>query len=154
MVVMLAIWATFAGYGYWIASIKRRSPKEGLALGLLLGPIGCFVAATLRERTTEEVEDAQARLHEDAVMRQEAERERQAAFQAETARRRAEAKQRAEEARERRTEAYARFSEWFDGAILRFGWFKALPEVAQPIVIGLLVAVPLAIVMILLMRGR
>ena len=50
------IWLSFAGYGYWIASIKRRNPGEGTILGLLLGPIGCVFEATLRERTSEEID--------------------------------------------------------------------------------------------------
>jgi hypothetical protein len=152
--VLLGLWATFGGYGFWIAKIKRRSSLEGLALGLLLGPAGCFVAASLRERMTEELEEAQARLHEEALLRQEAERERQAALQAEAARRQVEAQERAEAARVRRAEAYSGFCDWFDEAILKFGWYKALPEVAQPIVIGLLVALPLVIVTILVFGRR
>jgi hypothetical protein len=75
-------------------------------------------------------------------------------LQAEAAQRWNEAQDRAEQAKVRRAEAYARFSEWFDEAILKFGWYKALPEVAQPIVIGLLVALPLVAVLIFVFGGR
>lgn len=40
------------------------------------------------------------------------------------------------------------FSEWFDRTILKVGRYNALPEVAQPIVIGLLVALPLVAVLV------
>src|SRR4051812_31609573 len=54
-IMALLVWSTFAGYGCWIANIKRRRPGEGIALGLLFGPIGCIVEASLRERTAEEI---------------------------------------------------------------------------------------------------
>src|SRR4051812_44223039 len=113
-VVSPLLWLSFVGYGYWIANIKRRNPGEGIILGLLFGPIGCVLEASLRERTAEEVEQERIRRQEDAQTRLEEERERQAAFRAEAARRRKESKERAEVARERRAEAYARFSDWFD----------------------------------------
>ena len=153
-IVLLGIWATFAGYGVWIASIKRRPAGEGLALGLLLGPVGCVVAAALRESTAEEVEQERVRRQDEVQTRLAEEKKRQVALQTEAARRWNEAQGRAEQARVRRAEAYARFSKWFDGAILKFGWFKVLPEVAQPIVIGLLVALPLVAVLILVFGGR
>ena len=37
-----AVWLSFAGYGYWIASIRQTPHAEGLLFGLLLGPIGCI----------------------------------------------------------------------------------------------------------------
>lgn len=148
------IWLSFAGYGCWIASIKRRNPAGGALYGLLLGPIGCLAVATLRERTQQEVEAIRARRREDAEARLEQEVENRAASREEARRRREEARRRAGEARARRDVAFRRFSDWFDRAVLRFGWYEALPEVAQPIVIGLLVALPLVIVLILVMRGR
>ena len=150
--MILVIWATFAGYGYWIASIKRRPPGEGILFGLLLGPIGCVVEATRRERTVEEVEEERVRRQVEARIRLEEDKGRQATFQAQAARQREEAQERAEVASARRAEAYARFSKLFEEAILKFGWFKALPEVAQPIVIGVLVALPLVLVTILVFR--
>jgi hypothetical protein len=147
------IWLSFAGYGYWIAAIKRRQPTEGMLIGLFLGPIGCVVEACLRERTVEEVEERRVRLQEEAQAKLEEQQEQYGARQAERARRRQEAQKRAEAARTRRAEAYERFSAWFDQAILKFGWYKTLPEVAQPMVIGLLISVPFVLVLILMFKA-
>jgi hypothetical protein len=151
---MALIWTSFAGYGYWMANIKRRNSSEGVLLGLLLGPIGCLIVATRRERMVDEIDQERVRLQEEARIKQDQENQRYAVSQADTIRRRQEAKERAEEARIRRAETFDRFSIWFDRAILKFGWFKALPEVAQPIVIGLLVALPLVLVAILIFGRR
>jgi len=153
-IVLLGIWATFAGYGYWIATIKRRNPGEGLLFGLALGPVGCVIEASMRERTPEEVEQERVRRQEEAQGRLEEEKDRQATLRSEADRRRKEAQTRDDAARLRRAEAYARFSDWFYQTVLKFGWYKALPEVAQPIVIGLLVAFPLVLVLILIIKGR
>jgi hypothetical protein len=134
-IVLLGIWAMFSGYGAWIASIKRRSLGEGLALGLFLGPVGCVVEASLRERTVEEVDEERIRRQDEAQVRLEEE-------------------VRAEVSRTRRAEAFGRFSSWFDRFILNFGWYRALPEVVQPIVIGLSVALPIVAVLIYFFRGR
>ena len=148
------IWLSFAGYGYWIATIKRRNPGEGVLYGLLLGPLGCVVEACLRERAPEEIEEERTRRQEEAKARLEEERDRQAALRADAILRRQEAQVRADAARARRADAFGRFSDWFDRAVLKFGWYRGLPEVVQPIVIGLLVALPLVVVMILVFRGR
>jgi ABC-type multidrug transport system fused ATPase/permease subunit len=147
------IWLSFAGYGYWIASIKRRNPGEGAILGLLLGPIGCVLEATFRERTSEEIDQERERRQQEAQERLQEQRQLQADLQAEAAKRRKEAEARAEIARIRREKQSARFSAWFDRAILKFGWYKALPEVVQPIVLGLLFSLPLVGLLILLLRG-
>jgi hypothetical protein len=148
-----AVWLTFAGYGYWIASLKRRPHAEGILFGLLLGPIGCVVEATRPERTVEEVEELRARSIEEAEAGAERERERLESARVEADERSKQARIRAEAMRLGRAEAYGRFSSWFDRAILRFGWFKALPEVIQPIVIGLCGALPIVAVMIYLLGG-
>jgi hypothetical protein len=45
---IVVIWAAvFGGVGYWIATQKRRSEVEGVALGCLLGPIGWIIEAVL-----------------------------------------------------------------------------------------------------------
>ena len=146
------IWISFAGYGFWIATIKRRHPAEGILFGLCLGPIGCAVEASLREWTIEEVEERRIRRQQETLARQEAEKEQYAAHQAEAVQRRQEDQERAELARARRAEAYERFSAWFDQAILKFGWYKALPEVVQPMVVGLLISVPFVLVLILIFK--
>jgi hypothetical protein len=147
------IWLSFAGYGLWIASIKRRHPVEGILIGLFLGPIGCLVEAYLQERTAEEIEEQRLRRQEEAQERLEEQTERIAARQSEEARRHQTAQTRAEAARARRAEAYEQVSAWFDHAILRFGWYKGLPEVSQPMVIGLLISVPIAFVLILIFKA-
>lgn len=152
-----AIWLSFGGYGCWIATIKRRNPAEGLLFGLLLGPIGCVVEASRRERTqrtVEEIEEQRVRSAGEAEARAEREADRLSAWRAEDDRRRQAARLRADEARVRRAEAYVRFSIWFDRAVLKFGWFKVLPEVAQPIIIGLSLGLPVVAVVIYLFRGR
>jgi hypothetical protein len=152
LVFIVAIWASFGGYGYWIASVKRRSPGEGLLLGILFGPVGCVVEALLGERTAEDVEQDQLRLQAEIQAKLQEEKDRRSALHAEYARHKKEAQERAEAARARRSETYTRFSIWFDRMVLKFGWYKALPEVAQPIVIGLVVAVPLVAVLFLMFK--
>jgi hypothetical protein len=143
------IWLSFAGYGLWIASIKRRHPAEGILLGLFFGPIGCVVEACLQERTAEEIEEQRMQRREEAQARLEEEKERNAASRVQAAELRQEAQSRAEVARVRRAESYEQLSAWFYQTILKFGWYKALPEVVQPMVIGLLISVPLVAVLIL-----
>ncbi|SIO11434.1 hypothetical protein SAMN05444166_2520 [Singulisphaera sp. GP187] len=152
-IVLLAAWASFAGYGLWIASIKRRSPLEGMLLGLLLGPVGCLVEASRRERSAEEVEEEQIRHQEEAESRLQEAKARSADLEVENARRRRKAEALAEASRIRRAESLARFSDWFDRVILKFGWYQALPETAQPIVVGLLIASPLVLVIVALFKG-
>lgn len=41
--VVLAMWAIFAGSGWYIAKAMGRNPIEGLILGLLFGPIGLLI---------------------------------------------------------------------------------------------------------------
>ncbi len=53
------------------------------------------------------------------------------------------------EAAEARRQAWA----WFNRVVIRFGWFRALPETARPIVVGLAVALPV-IGMIVVFFGR
>ncbi len=43
-VVILLIWAIFAGSGWYISKAAGRNPAEGLVLGLLFGPIGLLIA--------------------------------------------------------------------------------------------------------------
>jgi hypothetical protein len=147
------IWLSFAGYGLWIASIKRRHPAAGILFGLLFGPIGCVVEACLQERTAEEIKEHRMRRQKEAQARLEDEKERDAALQVQAAERRQEANSQAELARVRRAESYEQFSAWFDQTILKFGWYKTLPEVVQPIVIGLLVSVPLVLALILIFKA-
>ena len=153
-VYLIGLWASFAIYGVWIASIKRRPLTEGLVLGLLLGPLGCLVSISLRERDIEALEREQTRRREEAEVRLEEEERRRRAYEDQAAQMRELSRQRAEAARIRRGEAYSRVYEWFDRTVLKFGWYKGLPEVIQPIVVGLLVALPLVLTLILIFRRR
>ena len=96
------IWLSFAGYGFWIATIKRRRPAEGMLFGVFLGPIGCVVEACLRERTAEEVEAQRLRRCEEAHAWLEEKQESLLAAQTERARRRKDAGARGEMAKARR----------------------------------------------------
>ena len=124
------------------------------SIRLLLGPIGCIIGASLPERTIEEVEDERLRRLEDARVRREEENDRQASLETEANQRRQDAKAQADAAKMRRAQAVARCSDWFDSVILKFGWYKALPEVIQPIVVGIGVALPFVVVLILIFKGR
>ncbi len=152
--LVIGIWATFAVYGVWISSIKRRPLGEGLALGLLLGPLGCLVSVSLRERDIEALAEEQARRQEEVNVRLEEEEQRRLAYEDQAMQMRELSQQRAEAARLRRAEFYLRVYAWFDRTVLKFGWYKALPEVAQPIVVGLLVALPLVVTLVLIFKRR
>jgi hypothetical protein len=146
------IWMSFAGYGFWIAIIKRRQPAEGILFGIFLGPIGCIAEACLRERTVAEVEEQRTRQTEEAQALLEENQKILVVARAANARRQKEAEARAEAAKAERERAYAKFSEWFDVSIVKFGWYKALPEVAQPMVIGLLISLPFVALLIFLFK--
>jgi hypothetical protein len=47
LIVIVLIEAAFGGLGAWIAGQKRRSPVEGLILGVVFGPVGAIVEALL-----------------------------------------------------------------------------------------------------------
>jgi hypothetical protein len=47
MLLLVLLWAVFAGFGSWVARQKNRSPVEGATLGFLFGPIGVIVEAVL-----------------------------------------------------------------------------------------------------------
>ena len=40
-------WTSFAVLGAYVAGHKRRPAIEGVALGLIFGPVGCLVLAML-----------------------------------------------------------------------------------------------------------
>lgn len=46
-IILLMIWALFAGLGYYVAQQKGRPEIEGLLLGFLFGPLGCLIVAML-----------------------------------------------------------------------------------------------------------
>jgi hypothetical protein len=58
-----------------------------------------------------------------------------------------EAETRLAAARARRAASFARWKGWFDRVILQFGWYQALPEMVQPMVIGLAIALPFVLVL-------
>jgi hypothetical protein len=151
-IMQALLWFSFAGYGQWIASIKRRRRAEGFLIGLILGPIGCVIEACIRERSIEACEKQQLRRSEEAKVLLEERQERSRARQADAARMREEAASRAAISKARRTASYQHLSAWFDRTILKFGWYKALPEVVQPMVVGLFISLPIVCVLILIFR--
>src|SRR3954447_19303195 len=107
------VWLSFSAYGYWIATIKQRNPGQGMILGLLFGPIGCVVAATLRERTVEEVEQEREAAQQEAAERADEERQWREQVRAEQEKQGKESEAHAEAARIRRTENWRLFKIWF-----------------------------------------
>lgn len=167
LLLLLVMWLAFAGLGAWIAGQKHRSVEEGFALGLIFGPLGCLIEALLpmlerpddsalvksevstfdrtggavHSREQREVQPsernrafwAQAQ-EEDRVRLREAQREAEA---------RQHYKERRGERIQRRQERILRTREFwtrFEGFYIRFGWFRALPEALQPIVVAIVIA--------------
>lgn len=148
VIVLVLLVLTACGLlGAWIAGEKRRRPEEGLVIGFLFGPLGCLIVALLPVGDHQPPEPPKTSPED--WRRRELER-REARERQEAARLLREhlAKQ-AEAARKER--AAARM-EWFRRVVLRFGWFRALPEIAQPIVLGLAVAAPIVVLIALALR--
>jgi len=157
LVVAFVVWCVFAALGGWIAEQKNRGGGEGVALGFLFGPLGVLVEALLptlppppaqavQARPAAAEESEQLRAHWAKV--NEAEREearRRAAAQAE-------AKQVAREARaasRAEREAYLRSRGVEPGP---FAWYGLLPDWGQAIVLGLTLAVPLVLFLVVVFR--
>lgn len=47
MDLLILCWVAFGILGLWIAAQKNRNPAEGLVLGVLFGPLGVIVEATM-----------------------------------------------------------------------------------------------------------
>jgi hypothetical protein len=156
LVVIGVVWLIFAGLGSWIASQKRRDGGEGFLLGLLFGPFGCLIEAVLPNgapppppvvKTPEQIAADEARWK---------------AFQAAQARREKELEEEARLAGERfdaALHAVWRFVTWpfrismhFLTWFLSFEWYQDLPEWAQPVVIGLGIAIPAIAIVIVIFR--
>jgi uncharacterized membrane protein YeaQ/YmgE (transglycosylase-associated protein family) len=162
VLVCLVVGLIFGGLGSWIANQKRRDGGEGFVLGFLFGPFGCLIeallpnklatdqspqAATKTPEQLEEVAEAARRAKEEYLKRQRAEVERlriaEEADLAELERRRAMIRA-----------AFARCWGWFRREIIGFGWYRKLPDVAQPIVLGLGISLPAVVVVVwLINRG-
>lgn len=149
--------------GAWVAEQKNRTSAEGFTLGFFLGPIGWLLEALLPTLTKEQLAEILERkrayregrwseavppstptppplpsLAPEEIQRiEEAKQER--------ARRQNEARMAREAAYERRQAKFANFLEF----TLGFGWFRALPDWLQPIVVGLVVAAPMAAIIAL-----
>lgn len=138
--------------GSWIAAQKNRPGGEGFALGFFFGPLGLIIEALLPTLTKEQLDQL---LREKAARRfggnfpatpsqppssaeLEARRAREQEWREVRERERGKTREVAEEARRHRAEALAKMRR----AIFGFGWFRALPDWLQPILIGLAVALP------------
>ena len=153
MIFLLAIWAMFALFGAWIASVKGRSPGEGFLIGFLFGPLGCLVEAILPNQSPGSAPVQVVTMTPEQAAQAESQRRQQ--YDAAVAREKARIAKIEEEYRislEQSAERRRQAREWFVRVVVRFGWFRALPEVAQPIVVGLAVAVPVIGVVVALLR--
>ena len=59
-IIAFAVWCATIGLGAYIAAQKGRQPIEGLAFGLLLGPLGLLIEVLLpdgQERASAEQDD-------------------------------------------------------------------------------------------------
>ena len=163
LIVVFLSACMFAVLGGWIACQKNRDPGEGAFLGFLFGPFGCLIEAVLPSlaaarpaaaRVTPPAETAAllaaARVRRVVSSRPgrrtPAEREwREAETRLWNAEREKARKERLEEENRRLAEQ----REWRNRMLWRFGWYKALPETLQPIVLGLAVAAPVVAAIIL-----
>lgn len=178
LIGIILILCLFSGLGAWIADQKHRDQAEGLLLGLLFGPLGCLIEAMLptlepggRKRgVVERMEAALNKTFVDPDWRDRGHsgmsrptveetpqarewRETEARLMAAQAERRAaQDRERLFLEAERSREEWKRIHEWFDRVIWRFGWFRALPEPLQPILVGLIVAAPIVTAIVVAFR--
>jgi hypothetical protein len=47
VILIIVLFAYFAGVGLYVANAKGRPPKEGVVLGLIAGPFGWLIVAML-----------------------------------------------------------------------------------------------------------
>ncbi|SIO58458.1 hypothetical protein SAMN05444166_5686 [Singulisphaera sp. GP187] len=161
MFFLLALWVMFALFGSWIASVKGRSSSEGLVIGFLFGPLGCLIEALLPTQTYTAPPPVQAvtitpeqaaQAAQEEARRRKHQQDRDALIAARRAKLDAQRDAALEAAMERADEARRQAWAWFSRVVIRFGWFRALPETAQPIVVGLAVALPATCVIVVLFR--
>lgn len=158
ILVVLACWTIFAFLGSWIAVAKRRAGPEGFMLGLLFGPLGCLIEALLpnvsEAKYAEEQEAKRQRLQvkfdaEQELFRALGNGARVASVGMATI------LYRICRSSFLATKAFLiRVTPWFQETIIRFGWYKSLPEIAQPIVLGLGVSLPLVAILVVVLRSR
>lgn len=166
MVFFVVVWLSFGGFGAWIASVKNRPTHEGMLVGVFFGPLGCLIEALLPDGQPTLVGSPPSDDGSDSVLEKEREAEAEArirmrAIRREEWRREWEAERRENE--QRRREAVARLRafgkrrlaevRWAFRFFLGFGWYRSLPEVAQPIVLGLAISLPIVLAIVLMMRG-
>jgi hypothetical protein len=156
ILALLTCWLIFAFLGSWIAVAKRRDGPEGFLLGILFGPFGCLIEALLPNGSEAKYEAAQEAKRRHIQQKIDAEKE---LFRAigegvrVTSVGLARVSYRTACALLLAIKMFIiRSSPWFQETIVRFGWYKALPEIAQPIVLGLGVALPLVVIIIVLLR--
>lgn len=159
-----AIWAGAAFFwlfmmilGAFIAKEKNRAAEEGFMLALLFGPFGVLVEALLPTIQPPVVTPPAPMIADEMEASEElAEQRRKAAKRAQDLWReqaridREAAERRAEERAERVREFWVAVGAWFRRQFVEWEWYKGLPEVMQPIVVGLAVAGPVIIVLAIL----
>lgn len=164
MEFFVVVWLSFGGFGAWIASIKNRPTLEGALVGLFFGPLGCLIEALLPDGqptlavppasdggvdfVAAKENKAEARIRTRAARLEEWRQERETERRENEQRRRQAVAQLRAFGRRRLVEA-----RWVFRFFLGFGWYRALPEVVQPIVLGLVVSLPIVLVIVFMMRG-
>jgi hypothetical protein len=152
LVVFFGFWSALGFMGGWIAEQKNRKTGEGFVLGALLGPLGWIIEALLptipqpSAAEVERIETLQHSYHEQEAQHQEKEHEGWIIEQ----------QQREREPQERAKMAYVRRkarSAWIKNNVIHWVWYKDLSDLSQALLLGLLIAVPVVIVLILVVRS-
>lgn len=140
----------------WIASVKGRGTSEGGLPGFLFGPFGCLIEALLPNQMDSGPSPVQVVTITPEQAAQEQEQARRREYQGKRdvliAARQSKLDAEREAAQKRAAEARRQAWEWFKRVVIRFGWFRALPETAQPIVVGLGLALPVNGVIVVLFQ--
>ena len=174
VVVLLVGWVLMIGLGMFVSAEKGRESGEGFILAFLFGPLGVLIAALLPSKVQHQVmtpqQRQQAAAHAQASYQQESDAQKEAARkyaarmaavqlaeQAEFARRRAERDRRRIEQRETylaRGITPGPFARLESIILSITEWYKGASDMAQMAVWALCMAVPAAIVAVILFRPR
>ena len=162
IIIVVIYFVVFGLIGSYIAKSKGRNGDEGGCLGIMLGPIGLLIAVLMPTKTLGQAEPQRPVPPETLAERQNREAEEAARdvmyakIQVRHAERLREAEEVARAHREAFWEGISAFLRpvggWFVRVVLKCGWYRDLPEFAQPIALGLLFAVPVVVILILLLR--
>jgi hypothetical protein len=145
LIVAFLSLCVFAFLGGWIACQKNRDPAEGAFLGFLFGPFGCLIEAVLPTLPAPAASRPAAAARVSPPVETPAERDWR---EAETRLREAQLEKARRARLEDENRRCAEQREWRNRMLWRFGWYKALPETLQAIVLGFAVAAPVVAVIV------